>query len=56
MDKTEELTSRLQCVFQVDRKNGTLTLTEIAPGVAVDEVRSKTDATFAVADDLRSME
>lgn len=44
------------CVFQVDRKNGTLTLTEIAPGVTVDEVRSKTDATFAVVDDLRSME
>ena len=46
----------LQCVFQVDRKKGTLTLTEVAPGVEVDDVRSKTDATFAVAEDLKVME
>jgi 3-oxoacid CoA-transferase len=46
----------LQCVFQVDRKRGTLTLTEVAPGVDVEEVRSKTDATFAVAEDLKTME
>ena len=45
-----------QCVFQVDRKNGTLTLTEHAPGVTVDEIREKTDATFEVADDLKPME
>ncbi|KAK4111669.1 3-oxoacid CoA-transferase [Canariomyces notabilis] len=44
------------CVFQVDRKRGTLTLTEVAPGVDVEEVRSKTDATFAVAEDLKMME
>ncbi|KAK0713163.1 hypothetical protein B0T26DRAFT_650008 [Lasiosphaeria miniovina] len=44
------------CVFQVDRKRGTLTLTEIAPGVSVDEVKSKTDATFSVAEDLQTME
>ncbi|KAK3388737.1 hypothetical protein B0T20DRAFT_426179 [Sordaria brevicollis] len=44
------------CVFEVDRKKGTLTLTEIAPGVDVDEVRSKTDADFYVADDLKTME
>jgi len=46
----------LQCVFEVDRKRGTLTLTEVAPGVDVEEVKSKTDATFEVADDLRVME
>ncbi|KAK3486742.1 uncharacterized protein B0T23DRAFT_232908 [Neurospora hispaniola] len=44
------------CVFEVDRKKGTLTLTEIAPGVDVEEVRSKTDAVFSVADDLKTME
>lgn len=44
------------CVFQVDRANGTLTLTELAPGVGVDEVRSKTEAEFIVAEDVTSME
>jgi 3-oxoacid CoA-transferase len=33
-----------------------LALTELAPGVSVEEVRSKTDAKFRVADDLKSME
>jgi len=46
----------MQCVFEVDRKNGTLTLTEIAPEVEAEEVESKTDATFTVADDLKIME
>lgn len=50
------LTFCLQCVFQVDRKRGTLTLTEVAPGVTVEEVKSKTDATFAVSADLKDME
>ncbi len=45
-----------QCVFEVDRTRGTLTLTETAPGVTVDEITKKTDATFSVADDLRTME
>lgn len=44
------------CVFQVDREKGTLTLTELAPGVTVEEVKSKTDATFAVADEIVTME
>ncbi|GKT65440.1 coenzyme A transferase [Colletotrichum tofieldiae] len=44
------------CVFEVDRKNGGLTLTEVAPGVDVEEVRAKTDATFEVAKDLKQME
>ncbi|CZT12112.1 related to 3-oxoacid CoA-transferase [Rhynchosporium graminicola] len=44
------------CVFEVDRVKGGLTLTELAPGVDVDEVRSKTGAKFKVADDVKSME
>lgn len=43
-------------MFQVDRKAGTLTLTELAPGVEVEEVRAKTDADFAVASELKVME
>lgn len=43
-------------MFQVDRKSGTLTLTELAPGVEVEEVRSKTGAAFTVAEDLKEME
>ena len=33
-----------------------MVLTTLAPGVEVDDVRSKTDATFAVAEDLKVME
>ncbi|KAL1965497.1 hypothetical protein VTN77DRAFT_5753 [Rasamsonia byssochlamydoides] len=44
------------CVFQVDRVNGGLELTELAPGVDVEEVRAKTGAKFRVADDVKSME
>ncbi|KAJ6094257.1 hypothetical protein N7467_003102 [Penicillium canescens] len=44
------------CVFQVDRATGELTLTELAPGVEVEEVQSKTDAKFAIADTLEIME
>ncbi|POR38221.1 Succinyl-CoA:3-ketoacid-coenzyme A transferase [Tolypocladium paradoxum] len=44
------------CVFQVDREKGTLTLTELAPGVDVEYVRSKTEAEFGVAEDVTSME
>ncbi|KAL7955896.1 hypothetical protein V8C34DRAFT_290259 [Trichoderma compactum] len=44
------------CVFQVNREKGTLTLTELAPGVTVDGVKSKTDATFAVADEIVTMD
>jgi 3-oxoacid CoA-transferase len=46
----------LQCVFEVDREKGGLTLTELAPGVEVEEVRSKTGAKFAVVEDVKSME
>lgn len=44
------------CVFQVDRKEGTLTLVELADGVSVDDVKSKTDATFTVAETVGKME
>jgi 3-oxoacid CoA-transferase subunit B/3-oxoadipate CoA-transferase beta subunit len=35
-------------VFEIDRKGGGVTLTELAPGVSADEVRAKTEAAFAV--------
>lgn len=41
-------------VFDVSPTEG-LTLREIADGVTVDEVRSKTAAPFRVADDLKPM-
>ncbi|KAG0158713.1 hypothetical protein PDIDSM_6232 [Penicillium digitatum] len=44
------------CVFQVNRATGELTLTELAPGVEVEEVQSKTDAKFTIADTLEMME
>jgi 3-oxoacid CoA-transferase len=46
----------MQCVFQVDREKGKLTLTELAPGVEVEEVKQKTGAKFDVADGLKKME
>jgi 3-oxoacid CoA-transferase len=33
-----------------------LTLTELAPGVEIEEIQKKTDAKFKVADEVRSME
>ncbi|TKA76406.1 hypothetical protein B0A49_05393 [Cryomyces minteri] len=42
-------------VFDVDFTSG-LTLIEVAEGVTVDEVKSKTEAPFRVADDLRPMQ
>jgi 3-oxoacid CoA-transferase len=44
------------CVFDVDRQKGVLTLIELADGVTVDEVKSKTDAPFKVAENLGKME
>lgn len=44
------------CVFDVDRVKGGLTLIELAPGVEVEEVKSKTGASFAVAENLGRME
>jgi 3-oxoacid CoA-transferase B subunit len=36
-------------LFDLDKKAGTLTLTALAPGIALDEVKAKTAAPFAVA-------
>lgn len=44
------------CVFQVDRARGELTLTELAPGVELEEVQKKTGAKFNVADNVQAME
>jgi 3-oxoacid CoA-transferase subunit B len=35
-------------VFEIDRRGGGVTLSELAPGVTVDDVRAKTEADFAV--------
>jgi len=43
-------------VFQVDRVHGGLTMTDIAPGLSVEDVQAKTDAKFKVAEDLQVME
>lgn len=42
-------------MFDVDFTEG-LTLIEVAEGVTVDEVKSKTEAPFKVADNLKTME
>jgi 3-oxoacid CoA-transferase len=42
-------------VFEVDAKKG-LTLIEIANGVSVEEIKSKTGAPFAVSDSLKPMQ
>lgn len=44
------------CVFEIDRSRGEMTLTELAPGVTVDEIKEKTGAKFLVADNLEQME
>ena len=36
-------------VFQVDENGGGLTLIEMAPGISVDDIKSKTEAEFKVA-------
>ena len=43
-------------MFEVDREHGELTLTELAPGVDVAEIRAKTDADFHIAEQLGTME
>jgi 3-oxoacid CoA-transferase subunit B len=44
------------CVFDVDREARELVLVEIAPDVAVEEVRAKTQAAFRVSPQLRPMD
>jgi 3-oxoacid CoA-transferase subunit B len=42
-------------VFTIDKKGkGGMTLTELAPGVSVDEIKSKTEASFAVDPKLKN--
>ena len=45
-----------KCVFAIDRKAGKMTLSELAPGVTIDEVREKTGAAFDIAESLGTME
>ena len=39
-------------VFNIDKKGGGMTLIELAPGVTLDEIKSKTEATYKVAPNL----
>jgi 3-oxoacid CoA-transferase subunit B len=36
-------------VFTIDKKAGGMTLVELAPGVTLDEIRAKTQASYTVA-------
>jgi 3-oxoacid CoA-transferase len=49
-----DLTIFQQCVFDVDFTDG-LTLIELADGVTVDEIKSKTGAPFKVAENIKPM-
>jgi 3-oxoacid CoA-transferase subunit B len=40
-------------VFDIDKKKGGMTLTELAPGVTVDEVKQKTEASFKIDPKLK---
>jgi len=40
-------------VFTLDRNGGGLTLIELAPEVTLDDIRSKTEASFKVANTLK---
>jgi acyl CoA:acetate/3-ketoacid CoA transferase beta subunit len=44
------------CVFDVLPEGQGLVLVELAPGVSVEDVRSKTGATFRPAPSIRSMD
>src|SRR5436190_2033803 len=39
-------------VFDIDKKNGGMALKELAPGVTLEEIKSKTEATFKVPNTL----
>lgn len=45
-----------QCVFDIDRKAGVMTLTELAEGVTLEEVQAKTSAKFKIAENLQKMQ
>ena len=52
--RTSSHADLIKCVLDVDFMSG-LTLTEVADGVSVDEIRAKTEARFQVATGLRPM-
>jgi len=43
------------CVFVFDKKSGKMILTELAPGVTVEQVKAATTAPFEVSSDLKPM-
>ena len=43
-------------MFDIDRHAGKMTLTELAPGVTLEEIRSKTGADYDVSPTLKTME
>ncbi|CAE6446100.1 unnamed protein product [Rhizoctonia solani] len=43
------------CVFDIDRKQGKMTLTELQPGVTLAEVREKTDADYDIAPGVKEI-
>ena len=45
-----------KCVFQVDKENNRLILTELAEGVALSDVVQTTGCSFEVADNIKSMD
>lgn len=43
-------------MFEIDREAGTMMLTELAEGVSLEEVKAKTAAPFAIAENLVQMQ
>jgi 3-oxoacid CoA-transferase subunit B len=41
-------------VFDIDKKNGGMTLKELAPGVTLDEIKSKTQASYKIGSGLQA--
>jgi len=44
------------CVFKIDKQKGEMTLTDLAKGVTIDEIREKTGCPFHVAKNIVQME
>jgi 3-oxoacid CoA-transferase subunit B len=40
-------------VFNIDKKGAGMTLSELAPGVSLDEIKSKTEAAYKVAPNIQ---